>query len=75
MIKYEFLKIMRKKSTFIIMAVSLLVTSFLFGLPIMQYQTYSEDGVIKGKEGIAFIKKQFTDLSVPPVGEIYHRNN
>lgn len=75
MIKYEFLKIMRKKSTFIIMAVSLLVTSFLFGLPIMQYQTYSEDGVIKGKEGIAFSKKQFTDLSVPPIGAIYHRNN
>ncbi len=65
MIKYEFLKIMRKKSTLIIMAVSLLVTSFLFGLPIMQYQTYSEDGVIKGKEGIAFSKKQFMDLSVP----------
>ena len=65
MVKYEFLKIVRKKSTLIILAVSLILTSFLFGLPIMQYQTYSEDGAIKGKEGIAFSKKQFADLSVP----------
>ena len=35
LIKYELLKILRKKSTIIVMAVSLLVTAFLFGLPIM----------------------------------------
>lgn len=64
MIKYEFLKIMRRKSTLIILAVSLILTSFLFGLPIMQYQTYNQDGVIKGMEGIAFNKKQYADLSV-----------
>ena len=39
LIKYEFLKILRKKSTLIVMAVSLLLTAFLFGLPILQYQT------------------------------------
>lgn len=65
MVKYEFLKIVRKKSTLIILAVSLILTSFLFGLPIMQYQTYSADGVIKGKAGIAFSKEQFAELSVP----------
>lgn len=48
LIKYEFLKILRKKSTFIIMATSLILTAFLFGLPIMQYQTYNQDGVIEG---------------------------
>lgn len=44
LIKYEFLKILRKKSTFIVMAASLLLTAFFFGLPIMQYQTYNQDG-------------------------------
>ena len=52
LIKYEFLKILRKKSTLIVMAASLLVTAFLFGLPVLQFQTYNQDGVIKGLEGI-----------------------
>lgn len=42
MMKYEFLKILRKRSTMIVMAVSLLLTAFLFGLPILQYQTYNQ---------------------------------
>lgn len=62
--KYEFLKILRKKSTLIVMAVSLLLTGFLFGLPILQFQTYSQDGVIKGGAGIAYEKKQYQELSV-----------
>lgn len=65
LVKYEFLKILRKKSTLIVMAVSLILTGFLFGLPIMQYQTYNQDGVIKGAEGIAYEKGQYEDLSVP----------
>lgn len=69
LIKYEFLKILRRKSTFIVMAVSLLVTAFLFGLPVLQYQTYNQDGVIKGLEGIAYEKEQVADLSVPLADE------
>lgn len=65
LVKYEFLKILRKKSTLIVMAVSLILTGFLFGLPIMQYQIYNQDGVIKGTKGIAYEKEQFADLSVP----------
>jgi len=65
LVKYEFLKILRKKSTLIVMAVSLLLTGFLFGLPIMQYQTYNQDDVIKGADGIAYEKEQYADLSVP----------
>ena len=65
LVKYEFLKIVRKKSTLIVMAVSLILTGFLFGLPIMQYQIYNQDGVIKGAKGIAYEKEQFADLSVP----------
>ena len=69
LIKYEFLKILRKKSTLIVMAVSLLVTAFLFGLPVLQFQTYNQDGVIKGLEGIAYEKEQAADYSVPLTNE------
>ncbi len=62
--KYEFLKILRKKSTLAVMTVSLILTGFLFGLPVMQYQTYNQDGVIKGAEGIAYEKRQYAKLSV-----------
>lgn len=64
LIKYEFLKILRRKSTIIVMVVSLIVTAFLFGLPIIQYQTYNQDGVIKGSDGISFRKKQSEAFSV-----------
>lgn len=65
LIKYEFLKILRKKSTRIVMAVSLILTAFLFGLPILQYQIYNQDGVLKVLEGIAYDKEQHLNLSVP----------
>ncbi len=65
LIKYEFLKILRKKSTIIVMAISLLLTAFLFGLPILQYQTYNQDGVIKGFDGIAYEKEQAQNVSGP----------
>lgn len=65
LVKYEFLKILRKKSTLIVMAVSLIVTAFLFGLPVIQFQTYNQDGVIKGTAGIAYEKAQYANISVP----------
>lgn len=65
LIKYEFLKILRKKSTLIVTAVSLLLTAFLFGLPILRYQTYNADGVIRGLDGIAYTKEQYSQISVP----------
>lgn len=65
LIKYEFLKILRKKSTRIVMTVSLILTAFLFGLPILQYQIYNQDGVLKGLEGIAYDKERHLNLSVP----------
>lgn len=69
LVKYEFLKILRKKSTLIVMAVSLLLTAFLFGLPILQYQTYNADGVIKGLDGIAYTKEQYSQISAPLTDE------
>lgn len=65
LIKYEFLKILRKKATLMIMAASLLLTAFLFALPIMQYQTYDQNGVIKGTAGIAHVKEQNSALCRP----------
>lgn len=65
LIQYEFLKILRRKATLMVMAVSLLLTAFLFGLPILQYQTYNQEGVIKGVRGIASVKGQYSALAVP----------
>lgn len=65
LVKYEFLKILRRKSTLIVMTVSLILTAFLFGLPVLQYQTYNQDGVIKGAAGIDYEREQYAKLSVP----------
>ncbi len=62
LIQYELLKLLRKKFTLILMAVSLALTAFLFGLPVMQYQIYDENGVIKGMEGIRYEKEQAVKL-------------
>lgn len=69
LIKYEFLKILRKKSTLIVMVASLLVTAFLFGLPVLRYQTYNQEGVIEGLDGIAYEKEQAEKYSVPLTDE------
>lgn len=63
LIRYELQKILRKKSTLIVMAVSLLVIGFLFFSPVVQYHAYDANGAIQGTEGIAFEKKQFESLS------------
>ena len=64
LVKYEFLKILRRKSTLIVMAASLLLTAVFFGLPVLRFQTYHQDGVLRGLAGIAYEKKQYADLSV-----------
>ena len=69
LIKYEFLKILRKKSTLIVMVASLLVTAILFGLPILRYQTYNQEGVITGLAGIEYEKEQAENYSVPLTDE------
>lgn len=69
LVKFEFLKILRKKSTLIVMAVSLLITAIFFGLPILQFQIYNQDGVLRGLEGIAYEKEQYEEISVPLTNE------
>ena len=65
LIKYEFLKILRKKSTLIVMVASLLVTAIL----ILRYQTYNQEGVITGLAGIEYEKEQAENYSVPLTDE------
>lgn len=65
LMKYEFLKIARKKSSLVVLAISLVLTGFLFGLPVLQYQTYHQNGAIRGRQGIAYEKKQIAKCSVP----------
>ncbi len=69
LVKYEFLKILRKKSTLIAMAVSLLITAVFFGLPITQFQINNQDGVLRGLEGIAYEKEQYADITVSLTNE------
>lgn len=51
------------------MAASLLITAFLFGLPVMQFQLYTQEGVIRGFEGIRYEKEQYAVFSVPLTNE------
>lgn len=69
LVKYEFLKILRKKSTIAVMLVSLLVTAFFFGLPVMQYYTMSQDAEYRGLEGIRYQKEQYENITVPLTDE------
>ena len=69
LVKFEFLKILRKKSTLIVMAVSLLITAVFFVMPILQFQIYNQDGVLRGLEGIAYEKEQYAEISVPLTNE------
>lgn len=64
LINFEFKKILRRKSTLIVTAVSLLVTAFFFGLPVVQYQAYNRDGVVTGQQGINYEKEQYKKLNV-----------
>ena len=69
LVKFEFLKILRKKSTLIVMAVSLLITAVFFVMPILQFQIYNQDGVLRGLEGIAYEKEQYAEISVTLTNE------
>lgn len=51
------------------MAASLLITAFFFGLSVLQFQTYNQDGVLQGLAGIQYEKEQYTEISVPLTNE------
>lgn len=64
LVRYEFIKILRKKATLIVLAVSLLLTAVFFALPVIQFQTYNQNGVLRGIAGIEYEKEQYEDISV-----------
>lgn len=51
------------------MAVSLLITAVFFVMPILQFQIYNQDEVLRGLEGIAYEKEQYAEISVPLTNE------
>jgi len=63
LIKYEFLKILRRKSTLIVMGVSLLIIGLLFTLPTLQFRIYNQDGRLTGLEGIAWEREQQQNIA------------
>lgn len=69
LVKYEFLKILRRRSTIAVMLVSLIITAVFFGLPVIQYQTYDGNGVHRGLEGIRYNKERYEKISVPLTNE------
>lgn len=70
LVKYELCKLLRRRSTWAVMAVSLLVTVLLCGvMPVIQFQTYREEGVLRGLEGISYEKERYAELSGPLTDE------
>lgn len=63
LIQYEFRKLLRRRATVVTLAISLIATAFLFGLPVLQYGIYSREGVIRGPEGIAYQKACYSAVS------------
>lgn len=51
------------------MLASLLITAVFFALPVIQYQIYNQDGVLRGIEGIRYHKEQYESISVPLTNE------
>jgi len=61
--KYEFLKIMKRKATVIILLLSLSITTLFFSLPIIQYQTFTQEGMLSGLAGIAYNRDRRNELA------------
>lgn len=78
LIRFELMKIVRRRSTLAVLAVSLLLTALMFGLPVLQYQTYTQDGAVRGLEGIALERARtpsvtLTDETVEALAGEYRR--
>lgn len=64
LVKYELRKLLRRRSAWAILAGSLLVTVVLCGvLPVVQFQTYRAEGVLRGLEGIAYERERYEALA------------
>ena len=53
LIKYEFLKLAKRKSSLVVVLAGLVVTAFLFMLPTLQSKYYTQDGAVEGISGVA----------------------
>ncbi len=64
LIKFEFIKYLRRKLTVIAMLISLFITGLLFALPGLQFQYVTQNGEIKGADGISIMKEAYKDQNV-----------
>ncbi|MBQ3890142.1 MAG: ABC transporter permease, partial [Lachnospiraceae bacterium] len=64
LIKFEFIKYLRRKLTVIAMLISLFITGLLFALPGLQFQYVTQNGEIKGADGISTMKEAYKDQNV-----------
>ena len=53
LIKFELIKLVKRKSSIAVVLVGLVVTAFLFALPVFQFRYYTESGPLEGAAGIA----------------------
>lgn len=58
LIKYEFLKIAKRRSSMAVVLAGLIVTTFLFTLPVLQFKYYTAEGAVEGAAGIALEKAE-----------------
>lgn len=56
LIKYEFLKLAKRKSSLVVVLAGIVVTAFLSMLPTLQSKYYTQDGAVEGMAGIAIEK-------------------
>lgn len=74
LIKYEFLKLAKRKSSLAVVLVGIVVTAFLFMLPTFQSKYYTQDGAVEGMAGIAIEKADVEATAGLLTGDLIAQN-
>lgn len=61
--KYEFLKLAKRRSTIVLLLLSLFITTIFFSLPVIQYNAFVGDSVMSGLEGITYNRNRTNGLA------------
>lgn len=74
LIKFEFLKLAKRKSSLAVVLAGLIVTAFLFTLPVLQFKYYTAEGAVEGTAGIALEKAQTEETAGLLTGDFVAQN-
>ena len=74
LIKYEFLKLAKRKSSLAVVLAGIVVTAFLFMLPTFQSKYYTQDGAVEGMAGIAIEKADVEATAGLLTGDLIAQN-